>query len=72
MDMLSFIFLAVLVSLSSYSNGEELGSFIQNNILAIEELIMTGSEGALRNCDIFNLSPQLSHISKDQSEFCFG
>ena len=69
MDMLSFIFLAVLVSLSAYSNGEGLGSFIQDHMLIIEEHIMTGSGGALRNCDILSLSPQLSHISKDTPQW---
>ena len=65
MDMLQLRFLAILASLGSCLNGEELGSFIQKHSSAIEEQIMTGSEGALRNCDVLNLSPSHSHLSED-------
>ena len=65
MDILSFRFLPVLACLSSYSNGEELGSIIQKHSLAIEKQIMIGSEGALRKCDILNLSPHHTYLSEE-------
>ena len=61
------ILLAVIASLRSYSLGEELGSFVKRNKFAIENYVMTGSEGALRTCDILSLGTD--YLSEDSSQW---
>ena len=65
MDKLAFWALTVLASLNFYSNGEKFASFIQRQRLPIQEQIMIGSEGALRDCDLLNLIPQTSYLSDE-------
>ena len=59
--MLAYRLLVIIASLGFYSYGEEFGLFIEKHRLEIQEQIMIGSEGTVKNCDILNLSPRHSY-----------
>ena len=59
--MIAYRDLVIIATLAYSSIEEEFGSFIEKHRLEIQEQIMMGSEGTVKNCDILNLSPRHSY-----------